>query len=290
MLFFTRNKLTIYILTGLCALSGFSCTPKASTETDQTIVQVGNKLLTLNDLSTKIPTGLTASDSIAFVEAYIEKWIKQQLLVNEAESKLTSEEKDVREELEKYKEELLIFRYQSSRIPEIVERSVPYSEIETYYNENTEKFDLSETIVRVNYLILPQGVKLTAQMRKIAVSDDPDDISAFEEYAHTYARKYENFNDNWVSFNNLIVNSKLNESNETRLLQQNKIIEFVSNSETHLLVIRDYKLAGETAPIDFVEPQIRYLLINNKKLDFLREIKDSLYTDALKYNKFRVFN
>jgi hypothetical protein len=290
MLFFSRNKLTTYILTGLLALSGFSCTPKDQTETNKTIAQVGNKLLTINDLSTKIPSGLTTTDSIAFVEDYIEKWIKQQLLVNEAESKLTSEEKDVREELEKYKEELLIFRYQSSRIPEIVERSVPYSEIETYYNANIEKFALSETIVRVNYLILPERVKLSAQMKKIAVSDDPDDIGAFEEYASTQAKKYENFNDNWVSFNNLIVNSKLNSASESRLLQQNKIIEFVSNDETHLLVIRDYKLAGETAPIDFVEPQIRYLLINKKKLDFLREIKDSLYTDALKYNKFRVFN
>ena len=290
MLFFSRNKLTTYILTGLLALSGFSCTPKDQTETNKTIAQVGNKLLTINDLSTKIPSGLTTTDSIAFVEDYIEKWIKQQLLVNEAESKLTSEEKDVREELEKYKEELLIFRYQSSRIPEIVERSVPYSEIETYYNANIEKFALSETIVRVNYLILPERVKLSAQMKKIAISDDPDDIGAFEEYASTQAKKYENFNDNWVNFNNLIVNSKLNSSSESRLLQQNKIIEFVSNDETHLLVIRDYKLAGETAPIDFVEPQIRYLLINKKKLDFLREIKDSLYTDALKYNKFRVFN
>lgn len=290
MLFFSRNKLTTYILTGLLALSGFSCTPKDQTETNKTIAQVGNKLLTINDLSTKIPSGLTTTDSIAFVEDYIEKWIKQQLLVNEAESKLTSEEKDVREELEKYKEELLIFRYQSNRIPEIVERSVPYSEIETYYNANIEKFALSETIVRVNYLILPERVKLSAQMKKIAISDDPDDIGAFEEYASTQAKKYENFNDNWVNFNNLIVNSKLNSSSESRLLQQNKIIEFVSNDETHLLVIRDYKLAGETAPIDFVEPQIRYLLINKKKIDFLREIKDSLYTDALKYNKFRVFN
>jgi hypothetical protein len=27
-----------------------------------------------------------------------------------------------------------------------------------------------------------------------------------------------------------------------------------------------------------------------EKIDFLREIKDSLYLDALKYNKFKVFN
>ena len=68
------------------------------------------------------------------------------------------------------------------------------------------------------------------------------------------------------------------------------MIEFQKDSELHIIYIKSYKLEGEQAPVEFVKPRISSLIANEKKLDFLRQFKDSLYNAALKYNKFRVFN
>jgi hypothetical protein len=110
------------------------------------------------------------------------------------------------------------------------------------------------------------------------------------DYIYSYATKYDDFNNQWVNFNNLFLNTQHTPGNTIETLKQNKVISFENNSEKHIIIIEDYRLPGEQSPLDFVKGRIRNMLINNKKIDFLREIKDSLYNHALKYNNFKASN
>ena len=58
----------------------------------------------------------------------------------------------------------------------------------------------------------------------------------------------------------------------------------------YFLNISDYQLKGEQMPFDFAKAQIKEILMNQKKMNFLKEVKDELYQDALKEKEIEYFN
>jgi len=258
--------------------------------TDKAVAQVGIKFLYESELRRELPAKMNPADSLLFVQDYINTWIKQQLLIQEVEKKLPFDEKNVLRETEKYRQELLIHKYKNYRIGEVIDDLIPYNEIEKYYFDNLDKFKLNRIIVRVSYSILPARIVLPQRIRNLLHSSDADGQGEVDEYMYQFAKRYDNFNDNWIYFDNILENIDFPVEEEVPFLRRNKLIEFEKENELHLIAIKQYLLPGAQAPLDFVAPRIRSMIINQRKLDFLREIKDSLYEDALKYDKFRLFN
>jgi hypothetical protein len=267
-----------------------ACNNKNAEPNDPVIASVMDKNLHYSQLHDDFPQMLTGNDSIEFVNDYINKWIKQELLVAEAEKKLTSEQLKIEKEIEKYRKELIIFQYKNKRYTEIINREISDEEIEAFYQKNIDKYILTEPIVQVNYIIFPDEVNVPETIKNALVSNRKKDIQEYEEYIFGFAKKYDDFNNKWIYLNNILQQANFSLPNPEEYLKQQKLIEVENQRELHLIVIKKYMLPGQNAPIEFVTPQIKGSIINNEKLDFLREIKDSLYNDALKYNKFRVYN
>jgi hypothetical protein len=54
--------------------------------------------------------------------------------------------------------------------------------------------------------------------------------------------------------------------------------------------IQDYKLKNELAPAEFVKSNIRNLILNRRKIEFLKEVENSVYTEGIRQNKFKIIN
>src|ERR1035437_7428641 len=80
-------------------------------ETDEPVAKVGNKVLTMKELSGYIPNYLDATDSSLWAEDYIKKWVQRELLLQKAEDNLKAGMKDVSRELEEYRSSLIVYRY-----------------------------------------------------------------------------------------------------------------------------------------------------------------------------------
>jgi hypothetical protein len=121
-------------------------------------------------------------------------------------------------------------------------------------------------------------------------NNNAPDIEKCEEFIFKNARKFDNYKNNWIYLDNLLKSMHVSITDSDNFLKNHKIIERKVGKDIHIVVIKQYYLSGEQALLELIAPQIRGAVINKEKLDFLREIKDSLYKDALKYNKFKVFN
>lgn len=275
----------------LLLLIVLGCKKPVNNQSDKAIAQVVGKVLYQSDLGKIFPAHkMDNADSVEFVNNYITQWIKQQLLVAEAEHSLSTEELDIQQELEKYRQELLIYKYKNKRIGTIVDSVISDREIEDYYNTNLKTFILDREIVQVNYIIFPLEIEIPKTFKTQLISTSENDKTNAEDFIFKFAKKYDDFGGDWIYFDNLTQPMIEKISNPGNYLKTHKLVEFTSENELRLIVINDYRLSGEQAPIEFVSPRIKSLLLNSKKIDFLREIKDSLYNNALKYNKFRVFN
>lgn len=286
----TKSRFQYYVQSGLLLLL-LSCSKPNTNVNNPIVAQVENKVLYQSQLSKIIPKNINdLEDSIRFVNDYINKWIKQQLLVSEAEKNLTNDELNVSQELEDYRQELIIHKFKEKKFEELNVSEVSDSEIEKYYKKNLRLFILEYPIVQVNYVIFPVEIELPATFKHQLVSSNEADLIECEDYIFKFAKKYDDFNNEWIYFQQFKDLGKLNIIDDEKFLRTNNLLEFKDETQLHLIYIKAYLPTGDEAPIEFVKTKISGLIINQKKLDFLREFKDSLYNNALKYNNFRVFN
>lgn len=285
-----KTRKIAYILAGLL-IGLISCTSPNINEESGSIAEVGNHVLSRTQLEKVIPGNIiTKEDSTAFARDYINKWIKQQLLVLEAEKNLSNDELNVSDELEDYRQELIIHKFKEKQFALRNNQQVSDTEIENYYQQHLNLFVVDYPIAQVNYIIFPSEVELPRNFRKQLVSKRENDRVACEDFIFKFAKKYDDFNNQWMYLQQFIDNGDLNVSDIEKFLKKNELIEFNKDGELHIIYVKAYKLPGEQAPIEFVKPRINSLILNRKKLDFLRLFKDSLYNAALKYDNFRVIN
>ncbi|MFA9389080.1 MAG: hypothetical protein ACERKD_04705 [Prolixibacteraceae bacterium] len=268
-----------------------SCAQPRHKVNEVIIAQVGNKTLLKSQLIKVIPSNFSEkNDSIEFVKEYTNKWIKQQLLVEEAEKSLSNDELNIAQELEDYRQQLIIHKFKNKKFDQRAESNLADAEIQNYYENNSRLFVLDYPIVQVNYVVFPIEIDLPARFRNLLSSTKEADIIECEDIIFKFATKYDDFNNEWIYFQQFKELGKLNITNDEVFLKKNQIIEFQTENELHIIYVKAFMLPGEQAPLDFVKIRISSLISNQKKIDFLRLFKDSLYNAALKYNKFRVFN
>ena len=83
---------------------------------------------------------MPADDSIAIVRDFVEKWVRNQLILSKAELNLTDEEKDVEQQIDNYRTSLLIYAYEQSYLRQNLDTVVTDKEVEKYYEGKPIEF------------------------------------------------------------------------------------------------------------------------------------------------------
>ena len=91
--------------------------------------------------------GISVNDSIVRTKAFIDNWIRRQLLIHQAENNLDKSELDCLKEIEDYRNSLIIYKYESLLISQNLDTVVSDEEIEKYINDNA-LFDMNKDAVR----------------------------------------------------------------------------------------------------------------------------------------------
>ena len=100
-------KYSLLLLIGIFTLS---CN-NSNRGQEKVVAEVGENKLFASDLSDIIPSDMSSGDSILLADDYINKWIKQELLIQKANENLTPQQKDVNRELREYRNSLIIYKY-----------------------------------------------------------------------------------------------------------------------------------------------------------------------------------
>ena len=96
---------------GLILIMFLSSCQEKKTDNGEIIVSVYGKNLYKTDLENISFEGITYNDSVMRARAFIDKWIKNQLLLRQAENNLRPEQLDFSKRLEEYRNSLVINKY-----------------------------------------------------------------------------------------------------------------------------------------------------------------------------------
>lgn len=254
------------------------------------LARVGERVLYLDDLKSVLPVGLSADDSMMMAEDYIKKWIMNELLVKKAEENLSTAQKDLSKELQEYRNSMLTYRYKMELMFQRLDTVVNEREIAAYYELHKDNFVLNKNIVKAIFIKIPAEVSKPEQVKVFCEQVSDDNLRELQEYCLKFAITYDVYVDNWVELDLIAQNLPEPIADENRFLRRNATIELRDKDFYYLLCVIDYRLANNLAPVQYVEENIKSLIINRRRIDFLKKIEDDVYLEGIRNNKFKLYS
>ncbi len=260
----------------------WGCSNNTESPLDKPVVEVGDKILSRKELYDVIPDNMPKNDSTVFAQDYLNRWIRSELMLRKAVLNLTPEEKDVSKLLEEYRRSLLVHQYQQKMLLQKYSPLITKSEIKEYYDRMTDNFILNEDIVKSIFVIVPRTAPSLRDLRKWYRSDDPEHLIKLETYCYQNAKKYDISLEKWKPFSEINLMLPRPISRPDRFLKYNHFYETSDSLNYYYINVKEFKLAKETAPIEYVEDRIKAILLNKKRLDFINKLESDLYNEGLK--------
>lgn len=254
------------------------------------VAEVGSNVLYYDEMPNLIQKGVNEADSAALIQNYINKWAKRQLVLQKAENNLSPELKTViAKQLEETRSNLVIYQYQQQMIREKLDTVLTDTELESYYAANERSFVLTSNIVKVLFIKLPDETPDLNKIRTLARSNDQNDQQQLESLCYQFAEKFDDFNEKWVPMNRLAVELNENIENEDNFLKRNTFYEKSDSVSTYLVSIRDFRLRASLAPFEYVKDDIKRIIWNTRRFEFIQSLENGIYNDALKEKSFKIY-
>lgn len=275
--------LPIVLLASSCSLfSGHGSKKEA-------VARVNDTYLYRDDLAGVVPAGTDEKDSTDLVKTYINNWIRQQLLLQQAENNLSSDKTDFTKELEQYRNSLIMYEYESELVKQKLDTVIPEKEIVDYYNKNLSNFQLRENIVKACYIIAPLKTREIPRMRDLLRSDKITDHGILESLCQEHASDFDLDSKNWMSFSDLLKKVPLSAGDQEAFLNSNKYFEVQDSVSRYMVRIYDFKMRESVSPLSFEMENIRSVILNKRKFELLSRMEEDLFNDALKKKKFEIY-
>ena len=254
---------------------------------EQVLASVNEQNLTLNQVLEQMP--MTTNDSIYFVEQYRDNWIRKQLMIYHAEINLSSDLLNYEAQIAEYRSSLLIYAYQQELINQNFDTSITRKEISDYYNQYREEFKLVKNIFMGRYIVVDKSAPKSKNLKKWYKSNKPDDIESLTDYCHQFAKEYYLADSSWQYFSS--INNKLPKfiSEEEYFLGNTKGVWFEDQQYCHYIYIKNYQIKGSISPLALEREKIRNVLLNKNKIEYLKQLEDELYQNALALKKIKIY-
>ncbi len=278
-----------YIILLLVILSGCNNPNKIASRFP--VAKVGNNILYFDQIPQVFQPGTTDADSAAVIQNYINRWAKKELLLQKAEENLTQENRDeIARQIEETRANLVIYQYQRQMMIEKMDTLINNTELEKYYSENQASFLLSSNIVKALFIKIPLETPNIQRIRSLARSGEQNDLQELEKLCYQFADKFDDFNEEWVTLDRISVELPEEINNQESFLRRTPFYETSDSDYLYFLTIRDYKLRSSLAPIDYVKEDIKRMIWNMRRIEFIQALENGIYNDALKNNMFMIYN
>ena len=253
------------------------------------LVGVGTDFLYKEDVEQMLASDRMIKDSAEFVQKYIEHWLEDVLLYNQAKRNVSSS-KDIDRLIDNYKKSLLLNIYQERLVSQQLDKEILANEIETFYESNKSMFKMEEPMFKGLLLKVSKKAPKLDAVRRWCKSVDPADLEKLEKYTLTNAQVYEYFHETWTPVSVIAPKVSLSEDELRRKVSEQKMVEFSDSASVYLINVTDYLPVGELKPLDLAEAEIKELLVNSRKAEFLQRVKREIYDKALKSGDVIFYN
>ena len=123
------------------------------------------------------------------------------------------------------------------------------------------------------------------QVRTWYKSNTQESIDKLEKFSIGNAVSYDYFYDRWQPLSEVAAKLPLKElDTNPNYPDRNRNIEVRDTAFCYLLHVEDFLPKGELLPLEFAKSEIKEILINLKRVNFVNKMKQDLYNEASEDN------
>jgi len=268
-----------------------SCDFFKSTDNREPIARVNDAYLYKEDVEDIVPEGASKEDSILMVNAYVNRWARQLLLMDGALVNLSEEKQnEFSRFVNQYKNDLYTKAYLEGLVKKNIDTVVHANEAEVFYEANKESFKLNDDLLQFRYISLPLNPidvdTIKNRFRRFKNKDKRylDSISVqFKSYS---------LNDSiWIKFSQVAEKIPVvSIENKKQLLKKTNFLQLKDSLNLYLMQVNDVRLQNDYAPLEYVSTSIKQIVINKRKLELIKQLENDITKDAIKNNQFQIYN
>ncbi len=264
---------------------------KGSDESRKPVARVNQSFLYLDELKGIVPKDATAGDSAARISSYVTSWIRKQLLLNEAAKNIDINEAEVERRVEEYRYSLIGYEFQNFYIKKNLNDSVSSTEIAAYYKTHLDNFVLKQNIVQGTYIKIPKTAPRIQRVKTLVFSDKAKDMEELKSYCLSFSAEYQLPDSTWIELDKLVANSPMATiPDKIQFLRNYRYYETNDQDFLYFLKVDAFKIADNVSPVEFVESEIKNIILNKRKVELAKKLEDEVYENGVKRKEFEVFN
>jgi len=278
-----------YILLAILLFSMISCGKLPKKPEEKPLAKVYDTYLYPSDLESKIPKGISSEDSIHIVRRLVEEWTRERVLLKRAEQYLSFDQKNVDKQIEEYRLSLLTFKYKQILLAQNLDTIVRDEEMQKYYQDYSSNYILDGDVVKVTFIKVPLIAPQLNEVRQWYRSNNLEDLDLLEKYCLNYADRYIIKDNKWYKFTELIEGLPLKVDNPGRFLNYTTNIDVRDSIFNYFIHIYERIPESQISPFELVKDDIRTVILNKRKIEFIQDLENSVYKDGLSRNQVEIY-
>lgn len=272
-----------------CIILMISCKHNTGSTSEEPLARVGTVYLYPSDLKQMLPGAGEQTDSAAMARNYINNWIHETLLYQQADKNLSQEKNTFNKMVEDYRRSLITYQYESELIEQKLDTVVSDSDVIKYYEENKSNFELKDNIIKVIYVKVRQNAPKEEKVKEWYKSDNEKDKEDLANYCYQYADNFYLDENTWLFFDDLLKEIPIKLYDKEAFLQNNRRIETHDSIFNYYINIKGFMTRNSISPISFERKNIINIILNKRKVELIKRMREDIYNNAIKSNSFEIY-
>lgn len=289
LLMINLNSLKLLLSLAIFSVALSSCN-WLNNNKEEPIARAFDMYLYKKDLEGIVPANVHGNDSIAIVKGFIDQWQQEIVLQKRAEKNIVIDETYIQEQLDNYRKSLIRFQYEQELVQQKLDTVVTQQEVEEYYNNNKDNFQLKKPILKVSYIKLSKDAPQISTVKKLFLSKDVRDRDLLEKYCFKYSNAFSLADTSWHYVDELAKTLPIERIGTNNFETLNRVFEISENNTLYLLILRGFKFRDSLSPLAFEKENIENLLLNQRKLKLISEMEKAIFREAQNNNELEVYS
>ena len=275
------NKTKIIVAAMACLLL-YGCQAFEKKQQSGAAVELNGRYLYRSTLDS-LTLGMSSEDSLRAAQQYIRQWAQDILLYDATMSHTNAQ---IETMVEDYRRTLYAQAYEERLVESRMSKTITDSTVNALYQQMPERFKLDESIMKGMLVVVPKDAPNIQKLRQWMAAQSLDKL---EKYVYQNASGYELFVDQWKTTTEIIRLVPIERADLESRLKGSNHIEVADSSKIYLLQITEKSMRGEAMPVEYARPQIEKIILNARRVEFMRKERERLYNEAIQKRKIHFY-
>ena len=271
-------------------LSTLSCQDVGEEDEANVLARVKSEVLLKSDAESIYPKGLSKEDSLQWYSQFINNWAVDKLLFNFSKYNLEENtQQDLELLVEQYRTDLYVNAYIEALVAREMDTIVTTEQARKVYEDNKSSFVLNEALIKLRYIKLKADYEGMREVKRRFSRFNSGD----QAYLDSISIQFKSFflNDSvWVRSEEVIQSiSILRDRDRMDVLKKPNFVQLQDSIDLYLVQVNAVLARNETAPLLYVMPTVRQIVLNQRKLNLVSELKKDAIKDALNNRTFEIY-